>query len=107
MRLNEICHHVITQLPKTDRFEIGSQLRKSGMSVSANIAEGYGQDSTRAYLHNLSIARGSLNETETHLRLILRLGLVPKPEVEDGLELTDEIGRMLTTLRAVLRRKKW
>ena len=106
MRLNEVCHRVILGLPRSDRFDIGSQLRRSGISVSANIAEGYGYDSNRAYLHYLGIAQGSLNETETHLRLILRLDLVPREMIGDALAIAEEVGKMLTTMRAGLKRKR-
>jgi four helix bundle protein len=103
MQMNEACHRIILLLPKSERFEIGSQLRRSGISVSANIAEGFGQATCRSYLHYLAIAQGSLNETETHLELIKRIAIVRNECVGEALKFSDETGRMLTALRLSLK----
>ena len=42
----------------------------------------YGRGYTKEYLRFLNIARGSINELETHLILSERIGLCPKKEVE-------------------------
>ena len=55
--------------PKDEMYGLTAQLRRSGSSVPANIAEGYGRDSKGAYVQHLRIAQGSLKEFETHLLL--------------------------------------
>jgi four helix bundle protein len=50
----------------------------------------------------LSIAKGSLAETETFLLLALELGFVTEELSAHAFSLIDEISRMLTTLRARL-----
>ena len=102
MALNVACHQVIILLPKTERYDIGSQLRRSAISIPANIAEGYGRSHLREYLQYLSIANGSLNETETYLLLIQRLKLVPENETAPALETAKEAGKMLTRMRGKL-----
>lgn len=54
---------------------------------------------------DLSIARGSLMEVETHLELSQRVGLLPKEQLDNLLRLSDEISRMLSGLRTSLLRK--
>jgi four helix bundle protein len=51
----------------------------------------------------LSIAGGSLAETETLLMLADRTKLVPSGEVTRGLALADEVGRMIGALKRRLK----
>jgi len=36
-------HRMTLTLPKYEMYEVGSQIRRSAKSISANIAEGYGR----------------------------------------------------------------
>ncbi len=55
--------------PIEESFGLKSQIRKSSVSVSANIAEGCGRGSTADTIRFLYMARGSLYELETELYL--------------------------------------
>jgi four helix bundle protein len=76
------------------------QVRRSATSVPAYIAEGYGRESTRSYTQYLKIARGSLNETETHILLAARLELVEPESASDLLQSSKTISKMLSGLIA-------
>ncbi len=56
-------------LPKEENYILRQQILRSVISVPANIAEGNGRKGKADYAHFLSIARGSLNETEYFIRL--------------------------------------
>ena len=62
-----IYRDVLPLLPSEEKWNLGQQLRRSSNSIPANIAEGYGrfyfQDNIR-FCYN---ARGSLEETLSHL----------------------------------------
>jgi four helix bundle protein len=96
---------ITRSFPREELYGLSSQLRRAASSIPANIAEGNGRNSTREYLHHLSIAVGSLCEIETFLQLCLRLNLGPKKEVLDVLELLTEEARMLRGLQKSLRSK--
>ena len=68
------------------------------MSVPANIAEGYGRESTRSYIQFLKTARGSLRELETHVLLAQRIGLIDATDSTDLIKKAESIGKMLSAL---------
>lgn len=54
---------IVKKLPKEYRFEIGSQIIRSALSIVLNIAEGSGKKSDKELCRYLDIALGSLYET--------------------------------------------
>jgi four helix bundle protein len=71
-------HNLTENLPKKEDYGFTSQIRRSGLSISANIAEGFGRyhklDKVRFYY----IARGSITETRSHLDYGFRVGYLTK-----------------------------
>ena len=51
-------------------YSLIDQLRRASLSVSANIAEGYGRQSKKDFAHFLSISLGSTNEVMCYLDFI-------------------------------------
>jgi len=63
--------------PREELYGLTGQIRRSAISVPANIVEGSARHSKKDYLHFLHIARGSLAETQYYLHLASRLGFLP------------------------------
>ena len=98
MVLTEVVYRLCRKLPPEERYGPAQQLKRASVSISANIAEGYGRRSLGEYLRFISIANGSLKEVETLLLLTGRLGLLQISETAKALATTDELGRMFTVL---------
>ena len=49
-------------------FKLVEQIRKAAASAPANIAEGFGRKTHKDFAHFLDFARGSLNESQNHIR---------------------------------------
>ncbi|MBI2432657.1 MAG: four helix bundle protein [Candidatus Hydrogenedentes bacterium] len=86
-------------LPKSEEYRLTNQLLRAAASVPANIAEGHARGTRRDYAHFVSVARGSVAETETFLLLAIRAGILTKDQTDLALTLTDELSRMLNSLR--------
>lgn len=67
--LAEHAYMLTNELPIEEIYSLTSQIKRSAVSISSNIAEGYGRNSTKSYVNFLKIARGSLYELETQLIL--------------------------------------
>ncbi len=85
-------------LPKTEQYALADQLRRAVVSIPSNIAEGYGRNATKEYIHFLNIARGSKNEVETQLLICVKLGYISDSAIEPVMQICYEIGKMLTAM---------
>ena len=55
-------HRLTQTFPNVEKHELGSQLRRAAVSITLNIAEGYGRkDSAGEFQHFLRNALGSCN----------------------------------------------
>jgi four helix bundle protein len=91
-----------SKFPASENYRLVSQVTRSAASVPANIAEGNARGTKRDYANFLSIARGSLMETETLLMLAIRLQYITQEQAQHALDLLTEISKMLTALRSRL-----
>lgn len=91
-------YRLVPRLPKEEIYGMRSQITRSAMSISANIAEGWTRETSRDKAHFLAIAQGSLAETETLLTICERQGWFPLKETEPLRSLLDEVSRILTTM---------
>lgn len=102
MDLTVLVYRITQRFPKTETYRLVSQMTRSAASVPANIAEGHARGTRRDYSHFLSIAKGSLMETETYVMLSERLNYVEQPEVRAVLAVITEISKMITAIRSRL-----
>ncbi|MFD0935524.1 four helix bundle protein [Methylobacterium trifolii] len=105
MTLAESCYAFTKPFPREEAFGITSQIRRSAVSVAANIAEGHGRESTAAFIQFLRIAQGSLKELETHVLLAGRVGLAPMDTSTVIVGRCEALGRQLRGLIRALQRR--
>ena len=98
-------YQMTRHFPSHERYGLGSQLERAAVSIPANIAEGHAKESTKQFLFHLSVAMGSVAESETHLLLAERLGYSSQENIAGLMELCNRIGRMLHNLQRSLRSK--
>ena len=98
--------HILPLLPSEEKWNLGQQLRRSSLSVSANIAEGYGRF---YYLDNVRfcyMARGSLEETLSHLVFAFEANFIPEELYKELEGEGEEIEKMLNAYIGYLKKSK-
>ena len=98
--LAEACYRLTAAYPRDEIYGMTSQIRRSSVSIAANIAEGFGRDQTGQFIQFLRIAQGSARELETHLIIADRIGL-PTGDPTTGPK--DSCERVCKMLRALIR----
>jgi four helix bundle protein len=78
--------------PKSETFGLTSQLRRSTVSIAANVAEGFKRSGRTEKARFLNIAQGSLEETRYYLILANDLRYTDAKPLLASLE---EVGRLL------------
>lgn len=101
-----LCYQITENFPKDEIYGLTSQLKRSVVSIPANIAEGHGREGLGEYIHFLGIAQGSLRETETHLLIASRLSFVNGNSLNQALNLSEEVSKMLGSLIRTLKNKR-
>ena len=98
-------YELTNEFPQQEKYGLMSQMQRAAVSIPANIAEGYGPIHRGDYIHHLSIARGSLAELETHVTIAVRLGFVSRETALNIWNMTQEVGKMLSSMIVALQKK--
>jgi four helix bundle protein len=93
-------YSVSRRLPDFEKYDLGSQIRRAGVSLTNNMAEGHGRfhypDQIRFFLHS----RGSLQELVDDLNVCLDENYIPNREV---VALKEQALGVLTLINGYLR----
>lgn len=85
-------------------FGLKDQIRRSSVSIMANIAEGFVRRSDRDLLNFLKISRSSAAEVKSHLYVALDQGYVDDQGFRELFAALDEVSRMIYGLVKHLRK---
>ena len=104
--LTSIVIRVVKNLPKEYRFEIGSQLNRSSLSVVLNIAEGCGRSGDAELNRFINIAIGSLYETFAGIDVLNDNKLIIEKDFTEIRQLIDGIDNQLGGLKRKIKGQK-
>ena len=86
------------RFPASERYELGSQLRRAAWSIPANLVEGIARGQGRESIRFLKISRASLSEVGYGLHAATRLGYLTDEELAGYQEQLGQIGAPLQGL---------
>lgn len=102
---NKVVIKIADDLPKQYQFSFGEQLRRALLSITNNIAEGCGRNSSKEQANFYNMAKGSVYEVVNVLVVLSELGKlsISRDKKRTIYDSADEICRMLSGL--IKRRK--
>ena len=98
MELTVEVYRATASLPREELYGLTGQMRRASTSIAANIAEGYGRESTPSFIQFLRIAQGSSKELETHIMIAQRVELLPEATADALIGKGDTVGKLLRGL---------
>ena len=93
-------YQLTAKFPREEAYGLTSQMRRSAVSVPANIAEGRARQGRGEFLQFLHIAAGSLAELETYVQVTSPLGYATPAQLAPIQQSVNEVGKMLYGLIA-------
>ncbi len=98
-------YRIIDLFPSKEKYALSNQMQRAVISISSNIAEGWGRGTTKEYIYFLHIARGSLMELETQIIIAFKLKYIDQNSYNKVSDLIKSIAMMLNKLISKLKMK--
>ena len=97
-----LVYRVTDGFPREEQYALTSQIRRAAVSVSSNIAEGFGRQHSRDKAQFYYNSRGSLYEVENQSLIARDLGYLPADSHHQVKELVDatifDLNKIIKTL---------
>ena len=90
-----LIYNITKSFPRDELFGLISQMRRSAVSVPANIVEGYSRASSRDKLNFYRTARASLSELEYYIDLSRELKYIDEVAYTELINARAEVGKLL------------
>jgi four helix bundle protein len=97
---------ITENFPKSEKWGLGLQITRAGVSIPSNIAEGSSRSSAKDYNRFIEISLGSSFELETQLLISQKLGFGDHQLISSTLDLLVEEEKMLTSFCKALKTDK-
>ncbi len=83
------------KFPDEERFSLTNQMRRSAISITSNIAEGFGRNTSKDKVQFYAIAKGSLCELQNQVITARDLGYISESDFKEFEMNFTEIGRLI------------
>ena len=93
-------YKITKTFPRHETYGLTQQMRRAAVSIPSNLAEGAARAGKKEYAHFISIARGSLSELDTQMKIAEMLGYTE--DMTELYEKMSQVGRLLTGMH-----RKW
>jgi len=91
-------YRITKDFPKDEQYGLISQMRRSAVSIPANIAEGFRRKHDKEHKQFLNISLGSCAELETHIVISKELNYINQNSETTLMEILDHICGMIVNL---------
>lgn len=103
--LSLLIYKITKAFPNDERYGLASQMRRCGVSIVSNIAEGDRRQYIGEYVQFLYVSFGSCSELETQIMIARDLEYLKDKELKEIVDLITEISKMLISMISKLKNK--
>lgn len=97
-KLAVLIYKLTGSFPKTETYSLIDQMRRSAISITSNIAEGFSRKTKKEKLQFYYTARGSLTELQNQLLLARDIGYMTAEEFTLHAEHTVTVSKLINGL---------
>jgi four helix bundle protein len=102
-RLVLMIYKITKKFPKEEVFGLSNQLRRAGVSITSNIAEGFSRRSYREKTQFYSTSLGSLTEVQSQILIAKDVGYI---DTKDFQEIADETVIVSKLMNGLIKKTK-
>jgi len=99
-------YSLASKFPPEEKYGLASQIKRSAVSISSNIAEGSGRNSPKEFKNFLAFSYGSACELETQLIIAEKIKLIEESDLMELQSQISEIQKMNFSLSKSLNNKE-
>jgi four helix bundle protein len=97
-RVTSLIYNVTKNGDFAKDFGLRDQIRRTSVSIMANIAEGFARRSDKDFAYFLNISRSSTAEVQSHLYVAVDQGYIEQREFDEIYEQLEEASKMIFAL---------
>ena len=94
---------IYLKVPKEKDYNFYDQIKRAGLSISNNIAEGFGRKSQKDFKRFLQIALGSTNEVKSMVLLGKEIGIIEPNLAKELEQMATEVTKILIGLSSKIK----
>jgi four helix bundle protein len=98
-------YELVDRLPPREKFVLSSQMLRAAISITSNIAEGFGRKHLKEKIQYYSMARASLTEPQNQLIICKDVNYVDNKGFSEVWKQSVVVHKMLNALISSLKRK--
>lgn len=91
-------YKVTKYFPQSEQFGLVNQMRRSSISVTSNLAEGFNRQSYREKVRFYSMALGSITEVQNQLRVARDIGILSYENFKDMSHTSEIVHKLINGL---------
>jgi four helix bundle protein len=100
-------YKITRNFPKEESFGLTNQMRRAAVSITSNIAEGFGRQSLKEKIQFYHLSKGSLNELRSQFFIARDVGYLEIPAftvATEKIEISDKILQgLITKIKSMVR----
>lgn len=92
-----LIYQMTIKFPQEEKFGLVSQMQRSAVSITSNIAEGFGRRTSNDKQRFYDIATASVYELQNQILITRDIHLITKEQFQIAFNLSEDVHRLLVT----------